>query len=135
MKIIFLDIDGVLNTSSSRGSLQADGLKQTCLDLLNTLLAERSDIQVVIISTWLRWQKVHDIVRMIQLPIRRFAGSINPDLGKPRGIAQWLKEHPTIKDFLVVDDHPIEGYEDKQVWIFGDVGLTSHDVTAIMERL
>ena len=112
MKIVFLDVDGVLNTSATWGGY---GLHQPCVMALIRLI-ERTGAKIVVSSTW----RLHAYDMLIErlteagLP----AGTIidrTPHLiseyGRVRGavprgreIAAWLAGNPPVESFVILDD-------------------------------
>lgn len=122
MKIIFLDIDGVLNHISF--SIYRNRLSEKYnspfdyLDMepiacsnLQLLLEADSQIRIVISSSWRKFHSLDDLRRM--LTEQKIDGSrvidktpSNKEHGLMRGheIQTWLNEHPEIKDYAIIDD-------------------------------
>jgi hypothetical protein len=125
-KVIFLDIDGVLNSSrffESQGfsddadeegyeplSLEwwSQGIDPEAVKLVNEILT-RTSAHVVISSSWRLGANIGYLRRVLQS--RGFEGDIigaTPRLpGSPRGkeIAAWLQAHGSeIESFVVLDD-------------------------------
>ena len=113
MKVIFLDMDGVLVTQASSGGPMWKlmlALDRACVARLNVLLGA-GDILIVISSSW----RKHNGVRQIHAHLHR-AGLTNCRFhddwctvvldGKTRGaeIDEWLKRHPEVTNFIIVDD-------------------------------
>ena len=116
MRIVFLDIDGVLNhwdhltTDECQNSTDMSGsgyLDPECVQRLNTLI-ERTDAKVVVSSTW---RMNHTIDSLQQtLEEKGFEGEIidfttTEDLGT-RGdqIWDWLKCPEEVESFVILDD-------------------------------
>lgn len=115
MKIIFLDIDGVLVTTNSmlaKPSLMAN-MEPACVEFLNKLCNEEglNNCRVVISSSWRNLFSISEIVN--HLKQARF----NPDFihhdwstvslfNGTRGdeIDEWLNRHPAVKNFVIIDD-------------------------------
>lgn len=134
LKVIFLDIDGVLNTPRTRKATQAEGLDAKCLNRLYTLLEAVPDAGIVYSTTWLRWRAPDEITLMLGLSHKRVLGAIDHKLTKAEGIAQWIAEWKP-QTWVVLDDQPMDDLLYCQVWVFGDIGLSDNDVTAAIERL
>lgn len=132
MNVMFLDVDGVLNSVRSFAAGQARlkaysaenpddpyWLKITkctidpiAVDLINRACRE-SDVKIVISST--HRMHVHDSPTKLD-ELKNYFGSlgINPDyvidwtarLHTPRGveIQDWLIRHPEVKQYVIVDD-------------------------------
>ena len=132
IKVIFLDIDGVLNNEYSRtrcGQGRCVGIDEDKLKLLETII-DATDAKVVLSSSWRiginkdgeelenhqkymyrKFKKAHiDIYDMTPV-IRR---------GYARGeeIATWLKQHPEVYSWVVLDD---EWFHD-----FGEYSIEPH---------
>ena len=114
MKIIFLDIDGVLNSQAS-AMLQAidEGhgsvLMQPHFIHVATLWAvlRVADASIVVSSVW-RYGKT---VRQLNCSIFDFLSpdyviGVTPRLNASRGteIKAWLKGHPEVDGFVILDD-------------------------------
>lgn len=127
MKVIFLDIDGVLCTHRAhyaRGRQAPNGLMHVldreAVGLLNILCCAglpHTEVRVVLISTWRLPQ--HPLSRGELKPIEDhlrshgFVGKFHSDWKAPhlggedlRGheVAAWLAEHAGVDDFLIIDD-------------------------------
>lgn len=113
MKIIFLDIDGVLCTFRSHEAFNGRGLMQH-LDPVGCRMVDRlcreTGAQIVISSTW---RKHHD--RQSMIAILQNAGFERPDFhedwmtpsgGWRRGdeIKKWLDDHPGVERYVILDD-------------------------------
>ena len=103
MKVIFLDIDGVLNCAKTPNPRKLPYIADPRLLRRFARLVERSKAKVVLSSTWrydpaglfsARHWGIHFI-------------DVIPDMpGKPRRdeILAWLRHHPRVKRFVVIDD-------------------------------
>lgn len=128
MRVVFLDIDGVLNSARFyRESFDrsADlGFRENHMDaskvaLLNDLL-ERSGAVCVLSSTWRLGPPIGLQITLDSLRARGFTGEIvdcTPDcarqvptggiyVGHERGheIQEWLDAHPDVLSFVILDD-------------------------------
>jgi len=127
MRVLFLDIDGVLNSIASRGFwhrferpstfVPHDDFKQSqseefcpiSLENLKYICREIGDLKIIISSTW---RKGHtDLARMKgwfpgSIIAERIIGKTPYMPGSERGkeIGCWLIEHPEVTRFAVVDD-------------------------------
>lgn len=118
MKVVFLDIDGVLNHweylkrmrasgARSRGCTTESHLDPECVGRLNGLL-RRSGAKVVVSSTW---RILHSIESLQEtLEARGFEGGIidfttTADLGcRGAQIEAWLDSHDEVESFVILDD-------------------------------
>lgn len=151
MKVLFLDVDGVLNCSSTREKIDDDsmrGVEQSKCEMVRRIIRE-TDCYIVVSSTWRRWRHAMNYLwrQLGREAKERFIGQTphlesRLDSGlyseKVRGdeIQAWLNEHPDVMAFAIVDDdadmahlHPhlfrTQGWE----------GLTDEITQAIIERL
>jgi hypothetical protein len=109
MKVIFLDIDGVLNTTEThnpRGFPYV--VEQHLVERFNRLV-DQTGAAVVLISTWRL-----DPIGL--LAARHFGVTITdctpdtPDQPRADEITSWLRDHPEVTRFAVVDDTQ-DGFE------------------------
>lgn len=127
MKVIFLDIDGVLNTNSDREILN-DKVK-----LLSELVS-KTGADVVLSSSWrYGWNQPElnkpgtRIYRLKQLLKNNgivIKDTIGLDLTKSMQIKNYLNTN-MISNYIVLDDEPIDA--GNLVKTNGDVGLTQFD--------
>jgi hypothetical protein len=97
--VIFLDIDGVLNRSTTGEKRHVDS------DLLARFeqLVSATNARVVLTSTWRHDPEGLAAARRLNIPF----DDVLPDL-RPRSRANevdaWLASHPEAKRFLIIDD-------------------------------
>lgn len=128
MKIIFLDIDGVLNTTKDedRPRVQPEGfnaniygvseLNRECVARLNKIV-EATQASVVISSSWrilfsdlfylVNFLKSQGVVANIIDATPHWAKSyVRGEMAYGRGleIQEWLDEHPEVSKFVILDD-------------------------------
>lgn len=122
--IVFLDVDGVLNTDSTsdRSPMNYVGIEQGKVRILHTIL-EQNDAILVLTTTWKRtWSRSlpemtmdKDCVYMVTKFAEEnvFACDKTDDDGYDRGhgIARWLQKHPH-KGWIVLDDEKFDDYRD-----------------------
>ena len=114
-KVIFLDVDGVINDAVTEDRTP-DGFIGLCTAMIVNLarVVEKTDAKIVLVSTWKsEWDeleenrtpdgayldkrlKEHDIV------ISDKTADRVSDRGN--GIVTWLKNHPEVKNWIVLDD-------------------------------
>jgi hypothetical protein len=146
MKVIFLDIDGVLTTQSTGWK----SFHPECLASLKHLL-DNTDAKMVLSSCWrhgfIDWtDKNHSLVdaKDSKTVIKQWfmmAGwsqeladrliDHTPTLSSGhRGseISTWLSKHPEVTEFCILDDDcDMEPHTDKHVWTSGDHGMNMSD--------
>lgn len=116
MKIIFLDVDGVLNDHSKQSNGYC-GIKKECVENLNLILNAIPDINIVISSAWrymipnsmtLQGFEYMLLVSGINCAGRLFGytrrDSITENDDRGDQIKDFLKENPTIEKYLIIDD-------------------------------
>lgn len=111
MKILFLDVDGVLN--SRRTQIAFDGFPHdftpagmakfdhVAIALIRRLCCE-TDCSVVLSSDWRYTCSAHETANALDLPVI----DVTPRLPGSRGleINAWLAAHPSVLSFAIVDD-------------------------------
>ena len=118
MKVIFLDVDGVLNSVDSEDHFHGFiGLDYSGIKLLKEIVGA-TGTEIVLVSTWkLAWQKDNKSrqdslaayldQRLAEegLVIMDKTGGSMAERG--HGIVDWLSEHPT-ESWIVLDDEIFE---------------------------
>lgn len=153
-KVVFLDIDGVLNTGKSADGRYAEWEK---VKILSTLI-KRSRAAVILHSGWRFWmtEEMVPLNREAEglLDLLNMAGLVlsgkTPDfsteeirkskkfsLVKGTEIRQWLLEHPETTHYVVLDDLLLkdEIIRSHQVLVDGNKGLTERDVEEALRIL
>lgn len=144
MKVIFLDVDGVLNFAGTEAKTPNGcmGIADTCVKKLKQIIDETNAF-IVLISTWKReWNMDVEkclpngkyLVKKLDrrgLHIMDKTEDHIDDRG--RGIADWLKRHPNVTDWVVLDDEVFDDYAsfvpiDKRIITSFVMGLTDDDV-------
>lgn len=108
MKVLFLDVDGVLN-SHKTGGLYA--LKKKCLRLLQDIV-ESTDCKIVLSSTWRKddyaMKRLRRVLSYRGIKIFSTTPDLSGNIGNIRGneIAQWLDENKDlgITHYAILDD-------------------------------
>ena len=132
-KVIFLDIDGVLNSTQTPNPKRLPYVvDKRLLRVFNKLIA-RTHAKVVLISDWR-----HDPAGLFAA---RFHGiryyAVVPERPKSRGdqIRAWLRKHPKVFRYAVIDDDD-DQLDDLPLFQPSDsTGLTSRMAQGIAEYL
>ena len=151
MKVIFLDVDGVLNsdeyidkikklnvnTIKSKVSVNKIGLLKQAVDATGA--------RVVLTSSW-RYRRDGTLLKGLLLKYGICADS-TPFMDNKRGleIKKYLLDNPDVEDFVILDDEVFDSFDeelikhlikisDKNGRGFGE-GLLPKDVDRIIERL
>ena len=103
MKVIFLDIDGVLNCKETRNPRKFPYIVDERLLRRLLQLCERTGAQVVMSSTW-RYDPVGLLAaRHFKIPFT----DVIPDLpgeARHKEIVAWLSAHEDVSRYAVIDD-------------------------------
>lgn len=108
-KIIFLDIDGVVCTLRSHFAF-GDGLLMECWDItachMIKNICKKFDLKIVISSVWKADPKLKYYLSIFGLIEFLHKDYCTPNTGKIRGdqIEEWLKKHPEVEDYIIIDD-------------------------------
>lgn len=132
MKIIFLDIDGVLNNYDTPGEL-------ICWDpelvkILNRIIKE-TDAKIVLSSTWRQIDYRCDAIKN-DMKINYIGKT--PKLWKKRGveIQTWLDENPGVEKFVILDDDSdMVHLMSHLLQTDGEFGLTNEIADEAIKRL
>ena len=146
-RIIFLDIDGVLNyAAQGDGTIHHDSRNMfapyyspTYENTKNLLEIYQTfpNTEIVITSTWgnhlshfgiwecLLYNAVHH-----EAPMKVHFDTVTPqkiNSSREKEICMWLENHPKIKHFVILDDITMNLLKDKAVHVNPDTGLTKED--------
>src|SRR5208283_4739445 len=106
MKILFLDIDGVLNSYNTRNF--GEELSPTPCKNLNLLLEKEPDLKIVISSSWRIWG-IDYMEKVFSKNGIKSACKIIDITGNENGIRGhqiqcWLDRNPGVTNFVIIDD-------------------------------
>ncbi len=148
-KIIYLDIDGVLNSDDfAKFCLEEEGFDPFDVDALDPraiknlkYIVEETGAQIVLSSSW-RWEDVAKTAVRTQLKdfglifIDTTTMKINRCKSRTMEIETHLEEHPEIKRYVILDDTdiepPLERYQIKTIF---KTGLTRKDAEKAIKIL
>ena len=107
MKVVFLDIDGVLNCATTPNPRKFPFIVDAVLLTRLEGLLQRTGAQVVLSSNWRFDPAGMFSARYYGVP---FADTVPELPGQPRSdeIRAWLKDHPEVERFIVIDDEDDE---------------------------
>jgi hypothetical protein len=134
MKVIFLDIDGVLNCKKTPNPRKLPHIVDRTLLARFMRLVEQTGAKVVLSSTWRYDPAGLFSAKHWGIPFV----DITPDMSnRPRRdeILTWLKKHPKVTRFVVIDD---DDDELDQLPLFqpsAATGLTGKVVTGVTRYL
>lgn len=153
MKVLFLDIDGVLNSVGSAiyhnrnycaGKFEESSLLKLdpiCCSNLLYILEEVPDLKIVVSSTWRKYKELlSDFNRILDdLGINTYekvtgTTPVSEDGYRGYEIDSYLKDHPEIKDFVILDDDSdMEPHMNRLVKTDSRNGLTFADAEKVIE--
>lgn len=151
MKIIFLDIDGVLNSDEYFDKikyLKIEGIESEIDRKKVKLLQEavkQTGAKVVLSSSWRytkRAKELKEFLAQHETPI-----DVTPFLDNIRGeeIKKWLSQNKNIDDFVIVDDEVFQSFDEELIEKLIKIsdgngktlgnGLEKQDIEKIIQRL
>lgn len=149
MKVIFLDIDGVLNSQQEaisqnvKGTFDYEGLSRVGIGLLRKLV-ELTGAKIVLSSTW-RSDGVGAIAGAFDahgwrgIVLHKTIVGVTPHLSCNRGgeIGDYLSTHPEITNYVIIDDDSdmLDSQKENFVNTDGVLGFTFYDMMKAMDIL
>lgn len=149
-KILFLDVDGVLNRWRGRQSLTQPipgnvapwYIELNLVELINWAVIQMPDVRIVVSSTWrLHVEDSEDFSRRTRI----LPGLIHEDWTTDRDmkfddqrkleIEDWLRRHPEITSYAVLDDLDLGFSGAVHVRTNESVGLTYDELRRVMNML
>lgn len=149
-KVIFLDVDGVLNNSftmdlSPNGYKGIDSVNLQCL----SDIVSQTGAELILSSDWrYEWRKKYSVIdrkkckdgmyldrRLSEFGLKITDKTITAGMYEYRGyeIKEYLMRHPEIESFVILDDiifddFELYGFVEKLVYTSAMFGLTDDDV-------
>lgn len=104
MKVIFLDVDGVLNDWDTPALSDYHWYRKSCMENLQ-LLVRNTNAKIVVSSTWKYSEKLLNKLAKVLEEYGLKIHDVTPDLDdKPSEINAYLKAHPEVENYVVLDD-------------------------------
>jgi hypothetical protein len=102
VKVLFLDIDGVVNNKRTKRNFEGFMPIDPAMAALVQRIVRNTGCEIVLSSSWRLFQNGRD---EIERKVCKFA-DITPILHAPRGyeIKVWLTLHPEIEHYAILDD-------------------------------
>lgn len=131
MKVIFLDVDGVLNSNDYKEYTLKNNIKgilkevnPKTIDMLKYAL-DITGAQIVVSSSW-RNVPQFEYLRNLFLEHGINLKEKTPVIEHKRGleIKQYLKEHTTIEQYLILDDEKFDSFDEE---LINNLILTKED--------
>lgn len=134
-KIVFVDVDGVLNTVFSERRIYGYTFVDTRKVLRLRDIVERTGAQLVLSSTWriadtpinkICYDTLKAEFERLRCPLWIDCTPIIPYVNREMEITAWLDEHPEVTNFVILDDDykGLMKYYDHLVICDEAVGLT-----------
>lgn len=138
MKILFLDIDGVLNCEFTFHTNQSAYPFDPYMSLLVHRIVEATGCKVVLSSSW----RYHpDGVKVIEekalIKIHDITPKLRMSLSRGAEVRQWLEAHPEVERYAILDDNT-DFYDDQKKNFFKcewNTGLTEEVAKKVIEHL
>lgn len=118
MKIVFLDIDGVLNSAAWRkhlikeGRYESNALDPAAVACLNRIAAA-TGAHIVVSSTWrlmhpFEWMSHHLMASGVEARVLGYTPDSHPRMHRGWEISEWLRVYQVMYDMLDVE--PVDGF-------------------------
>lgn len=146
-KVLFLDVDGVLNNNdtkecSPRGYV---GIDDILLKRLSVIIS-KTNASVILSSSWKDmseddedWLYLVDKLKSIGVEIKDKTKDFLRPSRRGAGISAYLKRNPDIKDFVILDDFDfdfrVQGLYPHFVLTNAEIGITDDDVNKAIDIL
>ena len=120
MKVIFLDVDGVLNSNdyieyTSKNNVKGilEEIDPKKIDMLKQVL-NITGAKIVVSSSWRNIRKFEKLRELFFLYGIRLDEK-TPLIGNNRGleIKQYLKEHANIEQYIILDDEVFDSFDEE----------------------
>lgn len=141
MKILFLDIDGVVN-SEEFFEKRSKGEHPTDIDnymaLLVNRIVENTGCKVVLSSSWRGYKDGEEqIERMIGVKLHDRTPRLTESMVRGKEIQMWLDAHPEVEKYAILDDDSDMLVSQAPNFFKTDwkVGLTEEISQAVTEHL
>ncbi len=122
--VVFLDVDGVLNTRTSCETTPSGytGIDDLRVKILADAMKENAADGVVLTTTWKNLRKESEDYKYLEKKLSGFGIKI---LGmtedehvseREEGIIRYLDQHPEIEEFVIIDDQQFGYDEYERLW-------------------
>jgi hypothetical protein len=109
MKVIFLDIDGVLNDGVKIMETESDFPSKDHLDCLKAIV-DATEANIVLSSTWRLFPSArNDVKNALRNVGLEFIDRTKELRDRASEIQEWLSRHPEVEKFVILDDEEISG--------------------------
>ena len=107
--VIFLDVDGVLNSMHTPAWMREDWDVPLARPLQNLkYIVDKTGAKIVVTSSWREYpaalRKLEIALMVFELPIAGRTPALSTN--RPNEIETWLNKHPEVKRYVILDDEP-----------------------------
>lgn len=141
MKIVFLDVDGVLNTPKLIKKFGFDFIDDILVALVARIVRE-TDAKIVLSSTWRIQDKDKNLVVQSLAKHNLELHDSTPVIERPGGwvrrheeIQAWLNKNTNVQKFAIIDDFDDANIEGSFFQTDENIGLTVQIAEQIIEHL
>ena len=152
MKVIFLDVDGVLNFVGTDATSPSGwvGISSPSVKILRNIVKE-TNAYIVLSSTWRRdWSKNEEDCtedgKYLNRRLNRYGLHIidktieNEEALRGAAIKEWLDRHPHVESWIVLDDNVFMDFKEKDIMphlvlVNGCLGLTETNAKECIKKL
>jgi hypothetical protein len=145
MKIIFLDVDGVLNTPKLIKKFGFDFIDQSLVALIAKIVKE-TDAMIVLSSTWRIQEKDKNLVVQSLAQHRLEIHDCTPVLERSANwdgrwvkrseeIMAWLANNPNVQKFAIIDDFDDANIEGSFFQTDENIGINIQIAAAVINHL
>lgn len=127
MKILFLDIQGVMYTKQHPNPGKLENFDVEAIKILNEILESDNKIEIVLSSDWKNWVCLEDMQIFFlkqgikKAPIGYTSNTIRKyfpyELQRTKEIETWLEQNSDVKTWVIIDDLDMRNYLKNFVWV------------------
>lgn len=120
---LFLDIDGVLNTRTTCQHTPDGytGIDDQRVEILARAVKKYKTLDIILTSDWKELKEESEDYQYLLEKLRKYGLGISGKTvdhwsNRGEGILHYLREHPEIEDFVIVDDHEFDFSNYEKLW-------------------
>lgn len=121
--VVFLDVDGVLNTSTTVKRTPNDytGIDNARVAILANAIEQYGEGDIILSSDWKKLKETHEdylyLVEKLAKHNLLIAGKTEgSNRARGAGILAYLAEHPEIEEYIILDDNKFDFQDHKKLW-------------------
>ena len=133
--VLFLDVDGVLNTAHTPNSLMSDKIGQV------RRIVQETGCKIILSSMWRRYPSLLERVKL-ELKIDGITPILDEEVNglwrsatRDQEINAWLASNGKPRNYVILDDCPVHGFGDRFVQTDIEHGLTPDLAREVIRRL